>query len=599
MILAAFLAGAVPLLARPTAELGFSDDWSYARMAFDVAKTGHFHYDGWAAAAVGPQAYWGALFVRLFGESFVALRISVLVVAAGTGGVLYQLATMCGLSRSNALQASAAVMLSPVTIPLSASFMSDVPALFLATLSILFCAQALRAQRAGASTGCFILALASAFIGGLVRQIIWVVLLSVIPLVVWLANIPRRWRIVWIIVWAATLLCMVLSMMWLAHQPYLIRDKLFPSLLAPLKAPATAGIRLLRILLSGVMLLIPIAPALWPALRRIRLSTWAISIVIAMILIATTAAMRGAGKALDPWLGNIVLRSGCLEPGIDMIGQKPMLVPQSANAACALLAWVGLSVVLVLGLRNLRRFMGICPQKSVVARSVRASPALYLLMAFAVPVLVLCVGRAVVFMAFDRYLLPILPLAVLLLMRLRQGAGGMKSSRASWLLIAVFGAVGVAFLFEFHETARARLAALAILNQAHIPRTQICGGVEIDGPTQLAEWGYIHYPGISLPADAYVPLEENSQWGADRYWFWPCTPSIMPQYVLARSPVSGYKDAGLGQLSYRSLFPPFHRPLYILKLVDPARRPMRVPPGTKVPGDRIIRNADVSVTEAK
>src|SRR5438067_891105 len=105
----------------------------------------------------------------------------------------------------------------------------------------------------------------------------------------------------------------------------------------------------------------------------------------------------------------------------------------------------------------------------------------------------------------------------------------------------------------------------------------------------------MNYPLIKVPADAYVPLEENPAWRGERYWLWPYTPSIMPQYVLARSQVSGYEDAGLGQLSYRSLFPPFRRPLYILKLIDPTQRPLRVV-GKRIPRDRVIRAADIAAS---
>ncbi len=49
------------LIARPFAEIGFLDDWSYARTAQLLAQTGHMVYNGWAAPIVGWQAYWGAL----------------------------------------------------------------------------------------------------------------------------------------------------------------------------------------------------------------------------------------------------------------------------------------------------------------------------------------------------------------------------------------------------------------------------------------------------------------------------------------------------------------------------------------------------------
>ena len=66
--------------ARPYAEMGFIDDWSYIKTAFEYARTGHFVYNGWATAMLGWQIPWGALFLKLFGYSFTAARLSMLPV---------------------------------------------------------------------------------------------------------------------------------------------------------------------------------------------------------------------------------------------------------------------------------------------------------------------------------------------------------------------------------------------------------------------------------------------------------------------------------------------------------------------------------------
>src|SRR6185503_12459313 len=64
--------------ARPYAEMGFIDDWSYVKTAFEYARTGHFVYNGWATAMLGWQIPWGAVFLKLFGYSFTAARLSML-----------------------------------------------------------------------------------------------------------------------------------------------------------------------------------------------------------------------------------------------------------------------------------------------------------------------------------------------------------------------------------------------------------------------------------------------------------------------------------------------------------------------------------------
>ena len=75
----------------PVAEVGIADDWSYVRTAEVLAHTGHVVYNGWSTAMLGWQLYWGALFVRLLGESFFVLRFSVFVLALGTAALLFAL----------------------------------------------------------------------------------------------------------------------------------------------------------------------------------------------------------------------------------------------------------------------------------------------------------------------------------------------------------------------------------------------------------------------------------------------------------------------------------------------------------------------------
>src|SRR5687768_9114944 len=130
---APIVCAAVPVIAVlatvPVGETGLNDDWSYARTALDAARTGKLIYNGWATTMVGVQAYWGALWIKIFGFSFITLRLSVLPLAAGCGYLIWWLGRRCGLSDRAAMFASLAVTTSPLFVPLAASFMTDVPGL--------------------------------------------------------------------------------------------------------------------------------------------------------------------------------------------------------------------------------------------------------------------------------------------------------------------------------------------------------------------------------------------------------------------------------------------------------------------------------------
>ncbi len=82
------------LLAWPLGEIGYADDFAYAHVALRLAQTGHFLYNGWEFAMLLSHAWWGALFIRLFGFSFTCLRLSTIPFALGSRRGL-QLSRLC------------------------------------------------------------------------------------------------------------------------------------------------------------------------------------------------------------------------------------------------------------------------------------------------------------------------------------------------------------------------------------------------------------------------------------------------------------------------------------------------------------------------
>ena len=77
------------MLTNPIAESPFNDDWSYAHTVKILQETGKLTYNGWAAASVIAQAYWGLLWVKMFGFSYTVLRLSTLPLAAGAISLCY------------------------------------------------------------------------------------------------------------------------------------------------------------------------------------------------------------------------------------------------------------------------------------------------------------------------------------------------------------------------------------------------------------------------------------------------------------------------------------------------------------------------------
>jgi hypothetical protein len=63
-------------LVNPFAQMPFDDDWSYAFSVRELIQSGHLIYNGWAAPLIITHVFWGALFAKIFGYSFVASRRS-------------------------------------------------------------------------------------------------------------------------------------------------------------------------------------------------------------------------------------------------------------------------------------------------------------------------------------------------------------------------------------------------------------------------------------------------------------------------------------------------------------------------------------------
>src|ERR1700676_3152535 len=104
------------LASRPSLEMGLNDDFSYIRTAKELADTGRVVDNGWATAMLGWQIYLGALFIKLFGFSFTAVRASVVIVGMATAALLQRLFVRIGLNEWNATWATLTLSLSPLVL---------------------------------------------------------------------------------------------------------------------------------------------------------------------------------------------------------------------------------------------------------------------------------------------------------------------------------------------------------------------------------------------------------------------------------------------------------------------------------------------------
>jgi hypothetical protein len=140
----AALWAALVLSVDPRGDFPLLDDWSYGRSVKILIEQGNLHYDGWNAATLFAQVLYGAAFCLPFGFSFETLRVSTLI--AGLAGCLgtYALLREASASKVIAFLGSLVVALNPAYFQHAFTFMTDVPFTALAVLSALFYLRALR-----------------------------------------------------------------------------------------------------------------------------------------------------------------------------------------------------------------------------------------------------------------------------------------------------------------------------------------------------------------------------------------------------------------------------------------------------------------------
>jgi 4-amino-4-deoxy-L-arabinose transferase-like glycosyltransferase len=130
------------LLCLPRAELPIHDETYYVGPAVRLAETGQLLLDGEIWASVVTLIAWGALALKLFGGGLVTLRCAVLLTSALCVVAFDALLRQLDLDRPTRALALAVLVVQPLFVSRSVSFMTEMPFL-------LFLLAALAAGMAG------------------------------------------------------------------------------------------------------------------------------------------------------------------------------------------------------------------------------------------------------------------------------------------------------------------------------------------------------------------------------------------------------------------------------------------------------------------
>ncbi len=558
------------LISRPYAEMGISDDGPYILMAKTLASTGHIVYNGWAAAMIGWQLYIGAAFIKLFGFSFTAVRMSTLFVSLATAFLLQRTLVRSGITERNAVVATLALVLSPLYLLLSVTYMSDIFGLFAMLVCFYGCLRALQSATPNAAILWLCFAVATNAIFGTARQIAWLGVLVMVPSTLWLLRSQRRVLIAGSIATFAGILSIYACMQWLNHQPYVLPPQPLPHTFSFVSSLLTLAYFFLAI----PFLLLPIVALFLPTLRK---SRPAVIALLALILLGYLFLgiypnhLRG-GFPLEPTLGaggNWIGVHGIHE-GHQLHGNPPVFLDVPAQALITIVCFGG-SLAVLLSLLHRYRLRAQHTSPSVPsAQDVSWKQLGILLVPFALAYTALLIPRTATGWIYDRYTLELGLVALICLVRYYQEQIQPRISLLGIALVATMAVVGVAITHNHFSLYRARIALAAELHANGIPDTSIDNGFEQNFLTELRYADHINDSTIVFPSDAYIPAPPLPASTCKMFWH-DKTPHIHPIYGIAFDPNACYGPAPFTPLRYTRWLASSPEAIYVVRYAPPAK----------------------------
>ncbi len=550
------------LFIRPRVETGIIDDWSYTRSAQILSLTGHIAYNGWATAMLGWQLYFGAALIKIFGFSFTVTRLGTLLLAMAVAALVQRTLVRMGLTTWNSVAATLVFVLSPVFLPLSLSFMSDMYGLAALIGCCYCCVRALQAENEHRATAWVCAAAVVNALGGTARQIAWLGVLVMVPSTLWLLRRSRL--VVWLggLSTIAGVAFIAGALHWYGRQAYVIVEPVLPKLSY---SPRFLLIHMFplffRITLSEFLLLIlPLSLLFTPAIFRSRRTTLLASLVaglgcLSAVFLLETHRSRALLRLCVPYMVSFIWQvglGGYVEEG------PTLLTPGVRILLTALLLLGGLGIACaLLNRKSLEKARGASSLPHPSSREVAI-----LLLPCCLAYMLLLVPRHLTGGIVDRYLLfPQFSLLVFVVL-LYQRQFGSALHPTVWGLIAVMGALDVAGLHDDFAVLHAQVALQRELTASGVSRTAIDSGFEYAGWTELQVSGHINDPRIINPANTYHAVA-GEQDGCHTSPPGP-TPSVQARYVLSASPTACGGSSQFAPVTYHTYFAPHTRTLYVV-----------------------------------
>jgi hypothetical protein len=141
------------------------------------------------------------------------------------------------------------------------------------------------------------------------------------------------------------------------------------------------------------------------------------------------------------------------------------------------------------------------------------------------------------------------------------------SQNLPWLCavtIAIYGILAIAGTHDWFAWQRACIKAINEMREAGVPRTEIQGGLEYDGWTQIEGGGHINQPLVESPPGSFDPHPSVPQVAEDcSMAFALYTPRVHPRYSIVFGPKWCLTPTDFPPVTFRAWIPPFQRTIYV------------------------------------
>ncbi len=529
-------------VANPFVNSAFNDDWSYSDVALKLAETGSFHYNGWGSPTIVFQSIWAALWIRIFGFSFNLLRIVTLPFSAGFILLSYALARKSGLRRNFALFTALSVAVSPLFIPLAATFMTEPYACFSTILCIYATVESAESQDTSFSTRWLWILAVSGILGGSDRQTVWVAPLVLIPYLFWKKRSDQRFGFNAGVAYATCLAALALVVHYFS-QRYGPMELTKRQLFGLVVHNGHEAVHLMvSILLAGLLMSLPALLCLQPLWKRIRRRQILSLVLLCVLGFDYLRYAFGPKLGVVPFFGNILTPFGILDLWIDGLGFRPLLLNRFLcyGLTIFLLFCLGTWIYLVREFKNRDWFS--CTPIAVSGL-------------FACAYIPLLFPGALLGFNYDRYVLPLVPLMIILILLPFQSVMENVPVTA-WVCLTSFATYGIVTTHDYFATLRARAEAGQQVVRQGLPRERVSIGLEHDAWMQLQLAGKMRPTLFGDEVRFDIP---------NRHWFWLYTTSIQPDYVAVSSRRDSLPKGQLLYVPFTAWTFPFKRAIAVVK----------------------------------